>query len=208
MSIFSKLGKSISKGFSTGLSSGLQTLSDKYDEERQLRTRQSITTEGAFDRNLFEQGGPTGRQLSYQHAGRDTGELNVYTTPEINKMVEAADSAVTKAQSQYLLSPGGRGVDVPDKSVTLSTVNEELLNVNKNHDAITSYLNTHSKWLSNEQKNELQNQKNILAEEQKKLAAYTGRIIKRDTPDPVLQKELAHYSAVATGKGMIYGKKH
>lgn len=201
MSIFSKLGKSISKGFSTGLSSGLQTLSDKYDEERQLRTRQSITTEGAFDRNLFEQGGPTGRQLSYQHAGRDTGELNVYTTPEINKMVEAADSAVTKAQSQYLLSPGGRGVDVPDKSVTLSTVNEELLNVNKNHDAITSYLNTHSKWLSNEQKNELQNQKNILAEEQKKLAAYTGRIIKRDTPDPVLQKELAHYSAVATGEG-------
>jgi hypothetical protein len=201
MSIFSKLGKSISKGFSTGLSSGFQNLSDKYDEERQLRTRQSITTEGAFDRNLFEKGGPTGRGLAYQHADRDTGELHVYTTPEINNMVEAADSAVTKAQSQYLLSPGERGVDVPDKSVTLSTVNEELLNVNRNHDAITSYLNTHSKWLSNEQKNELQNQQKILAEEQKKLAAYTGKIIKRDTPDPVLQKELAHYSAVATGEG-------
>ena len=121
MSIFSKLGKSISKGFSTGLSSGFQNLSDKYDEERQLRTRQSITTEGAFDRNLFEQG-PTGRGLAYQHADRDTGELHVYTTSEINKMVEAADSAVTKAQSQYLLSPGERGVDVPDESVTLSLI--------------------------------------------------------------------------------------
>ena len=49
MGIFSKLGRlsgDISSGFTTGIGSGLQSLSEEYEKERQLQQSQDVRRQG------------------------------------------------------------------------------------------------------------------------------------------------------------------
>ena len=199
MSIFSKLGRSISSGFSTGLTQGLQDLSTQYENERKLRLSQQVQAEGSIARSAYAAAsGPRERGAT----GLQVGNVDpVYTVTEIDKFGQDVDNLITQTQTQYLTGQGKRGQSQIVEDVTLNTLNTQLLALTEKQNEVSSYLQVNSQYLTPKQKGDLTNQLNLLNAEQKKLQGTIPEVIKRDTQDPTLQAMLVNYSGVYTGIG-------
>ena len=195
MGIFSKLGRSISSGFSTGLSAGLRDLSNQYDEEREIRTRQRLSNEDAIKKQVWGTS-PIGRREVGPYMGMTSRHEDVLFTDEISKLGIKADNAVTNSQDQFLTSTGERGQEQVDDSINEGTLTQKIQKVNAAHDEVKAYLETNKSILNSEQISTLQNNLTILSETQQQLADQYKKVVLRDTDDVVLAQERTHYGAM------------
>ena len=198
MGIFSKLGRitsDIGSGFATGLGSGLESLSKEWERERQQRSTQDITRQGAIKSqhklNLYGSG-PAGRDM----LGINPQESGLLTTSTVDKIVNESGTVVNNVQPAYITGKDSLGREGPDASVTINTVTTSLGNVGTRLDVIKQFLSTHSEFISPEERERLDNEQTILEEEQVKLKNVYQAVVKRDTKNPVLRQQLEQWQGI------------
>mgnify|MGYP003145080218 CR=1 FL=1 len=206
MGIFSKLGRlsgDISSGFTTGIGSGLQSLSEEYEKERQLQQSQDVrrqsSSQSLLSRQLLD-AGPAGRQ-AYQRQTGATGDIGPIATTEIGKFSVDTEGAITNSEAQFLVGPGERGLDVPVEGIGFETVSLALQRISKTESQMIQYLDSNKLHLDQDQLNEINNNIKQIGEAKTKLTSVYAAVIRRETPDPILQEQLARYGAFYNGLG-------
>jgi hypothetical protein len=203
MGIFSKLGRitsDIGSGFATGLGSGLESLSKEWERERQQRSSQDITRQGAIKSQLGRdvyQSGPAGRN----RLGINPQDSGLLTTSEVDKLLIESGTVVNNLQPSYVTGKDDLGREGPAATVTINTVTTNLGNVGTRLDVIDQFLRTHSEFISPEERERIDNERTILEEEQVKLKNVYQAVVKRDTKNPVLRQQLEQWQGIRNEYG-------